>query len=160
MQKSLTSTRSSMSIRNSTKRSTNKSPTQPVTSSNPTSGGACTGLGIPPTAVTDVVGIVKAYSTRVGNGPFPTELNDETGERLRKTGHEFGATTGRPRRCGWLDMVSLKYSLMVNGITEIALTKLDVLDEFDEIKICTAYKKDGKTLKSFPTDVHTLDTVE
>jgi adenylosuccinate synthase len=131
-----------------------------VTSSNPTSGGACTGLGIPPTAVKSIIGIAKAYSTRVGNGPFPTELNDTTGETLRKVGHEFGATTGRPRRCGWLDMVSLKYSLMVNGISEIALTKLDVLDAFDEIKICVAYKKDGKVLKSFPTDVHTLETVE
>jgi adenylosuccinate synthase len=87
-------------------------------------------------------------------------LNDTTGEELRKIGHEFGATTGRPRRCGWLDMVSLKYSLMVNGISEIALTKLDVLDSFDEINICVAYKKEGKILKSFPTDVHTLETVE
>lgn len=131
-----------------------------VTSSNPTSGGACTGLGIPPTSVKSIIGIVKAYSTRVGNGPFPTELNDVTGETLRKIGHEFGATTGRPRRTGWLDMVSLKYSLMVNGITEIALTKLDVLDEFDEIKICVGYKKNGKVLKSFPTDVQTLENVE
>lgn len=131
-----------------------------VTSSNPTSGGACTGLGIPPTSVTSIIGIVKAYSTRVGNGPFPTEQINETGETLRKTGHEFGATTGRPRRTGWLDMVSLKYSLMVNGITEIALTKLDVLDEFDEINICVGYKKNGKILTSFPTDVQTLETVE
>lgn len=131
-----------------------------VTSSNPTSGGACTGIGIPPTAVRSVIGIAKAYSTRVGNGPYPTELNDETGEKLRAIGHEFGATTGRPRRCGWLDMVSLKYSLMVNGVSEIALTKLDVLDSFDEIKICTAYKKDGTVLKHFPTDVRTLETVE
>ncbi len=131
-----------------------------VTSSNPTSGGACTGLGIPPTSVSSIIGIVKAYSTRVGNGPFPTELNDTTGETLRKIGHEFGATTGRPRRCGWLDMVSLKYSLMVNGISEIALTKLDVLDSFDEIRICVGYKSGGKLLKSFPTDVHTLETVE
>ncbi len=131
-----------------------------VTSSNPTSGGACTGLGIPPTSVKAIIGIVKAYSTRVGNGPFPTELNETTGETLRKIGHEFGATTGRPRRCGWLDMVSLKYSLMINGISEIALTKLDVLDQFDEIKICVGYKKDGKVLKSFPTDVQTLENVE
>lgn len=131
-----------------------------VTSSNPTSGGACTGLGIPPTAVKNIIGIAKAYSTRVGNGPFPTELTEATGERLRAIGHEFGATTGRPRRCGWLDMVSLKYSIMVNGISEIALTKLDVLDEFDEIKICTAYKKDGKILKAFPTDVATLEHLE
>ncbi len=131
-----------------------------VTSSNPTSGGACTGLGIPPTSVKSIIGIVKAYSTRVGNGPFPTELEDRTGETLRTIGHEFGATTGRPRRCGWLDMVSLRYSLMVNGISEIALTKLDVLDDFDEIKICTAYSLNGKVLKSFPTDVRTLEAVE
>jgi adenylosuccinate synthase len=130
-----------------------------VTSSNPTSGGACTGLGIPPTAVNNIIGIVKAYSTRVGNGPFPTECNDDTGERLRSIGHEFGATTGRPRRCGWLDMVSLKYSLEVNGIKEIALTKLDVLDEFDEINICTGYDADSRLLKSFPTDIQTLDRV-
>jgi adenylosuccinate synthase len=130
-----------------------------VTSSNPTSGGACTGLGIPPTAVKKIIGIVKAYSTRVGNGPFPTELLDPTGERLRKIGGEFGATTGRPRRCGWLDMVSLKYSIQVNGISEIALTKLDVLDEFDEILVCTGYTVDGKPLKSFSSDVATLDAV-
>ena len=131
-----------------------------VTSSNPTSGGACTGLGIPPTAVTKVIGIAKAYSTRVGNGPYPTELHDAIGEKIRTVGHEFGATTGRPRRCGWLDMVALKYSIMINGINEIALTKLDVLDDFDEIKICVGYKKDGVMLKSFPTDVRTLDEVE
>lgn len=131
-----------------------------VTSSNPTSGGACTGLGIPPTSIGNVIGIVKAYTTRVGNGPFPTELNDEVGERLRKTGAEFGATTGRPRRCGWLDLVALKYSVMINGISEIALTKLDVLDEFEEIKLCTSYKYDGKTLKSFPVDIHTLENLE
>ena len=131
-----------------------------VTSSNPTSGGACTGLGIPPTSVTSIIGIVKAYSTRVGNGPFPTELHEITGETLRKIGREFGATTGRPRRCGWLDMVSLKYSLMINGVSEIALTKLDVLDQFDEIQICVGYKKDGKRLKLFPTDVQTLESVE
>lgn len=130
-----------------------------VTSSNPTSGGACTGLGIPPTSVKRIIGIAKAYSTRVGNGPFPTELNDATGERLRSVGHEFGATTGRPRRCGWLDMVSLKYSMMVNGINEIALTKLDVLDDFDEINICVAYSIDGKVTASFPSDVRSLDRV-
>lgn len=131
-----------------------------VTSSSPTSGGACTGLGIPPTAVKRIIGIAKAYSTRVGNGPYPSELLDETGEKIRTIGHEFGATTGRPRRCGWLDMVALKYSIMVNGITEIALTKLDVLDEFDEIKICVGYTREGKILKSFPTDVRTLEQVE
>jgi len=131
-----------------------------VTSSNPTSGGACTGLGIPPQAITRIVGVVKAYTTRVGNGPFPTELIDEMGERLRKTGAEFGATTGRPRRCGWLDLVALKYTVMINGIREIALTKLDVLDEMEEINICTDYVIAGKKLKSFPSDIHTLEKVE
>lgn len=131
-----------------------------VTSSNATSGGACTGLGIPPTSIEKIIGVVKAYTTRVGNGPFPTELNDEIGERLRASGAEFGATTGRPRRCGWLDMVALKYSVMVNGISDIALTKLDVLDEFHEIKICTGYKLGGKLLKSFPVDCKTLENIE
>jgi adenylosuccinate synthase len=130
-----------------------------VTSSNPTSGGACTGLGIPPTAVDDIVGIVKAYCTRVGNGPFPTELTDATGERLRSVGHEFGATTGRPRRCGWFDAVALRYSAMINGITRIAVTKLDVLDDFEEIRICVGYEARGKRLKSFPTDLPTLEKI-
>ncbi len=130
-----------------------------VTSSNPTSGGACTGLGIPPTAVDDIAGVVKAYCTRVGNGPFPTELNDATGERLRALGHEFGSTTGRPRRCGWFDAVALKYSAMINGITHIAVTKLDVLDTFDEIRVCVAYEVKGRRLKSFPTDLTTLEQV-
>lgn len=130
-----------------------------VTSSNPTSGGACTGLGIPPTAITRIIGITKAYTTRVGNGPFPTELNDETGELLRKNGAEFGATTGRPRRCGWLDLVALKYSVMINGIQEIALTKLDVLDGFEEIKVCTAYEINGKTLKNFPVDMQAFENL-
>lgn len=131
-----------------------------VTSSNPTSGGACTGLGIPPTAISSVMGVVKAYSTRVGNGPFPTELNDETGELLRTEGHEFGATTGRKRRCGWLDIPALRYSVMINGISEIALTKLDVLGVLDEIRVCTGYVVDGKSVKSFPADVATLSRVE
>jgi adenylosuccinate synthase len=129
-----------------------------VTSSNPTSGGACTGLGVPPTSVDSVIGVVKAYSTRVGNGPFPTELNDATGELLRSTGAEFGATTGRPRRCGWLDAVALRYSVMINGISEIALTKLDVLDAFETISICTGYQAaDGKMLRTFPADCDTLE---
>lgn len=131
-----------------------------VTSSNPTSGGACTGLGIPPTSINNIIGIVKAYSTRVGNGPFPTELEDEIGEKLRKNGAEFGATTGRPRRCGWLDLVALRYSVMINGISEIALTKLDVLDDFEEIKVCVGYRSNGKVLKSFPVDIHTLENLE
>jgi len=131
-----------------------------VTSSNPTSGGACTGLGIPPTAITSVVGVVKAYSTRVGNGPFPSELNDETGELLRKTGGEFGATTGRPRRCGWLDIISLRYSLRINGIQKIAITKLDVLDQFDEIKVCIGYTAGKKKVENFPTDLRMLELVQ
>ncbi|MFN8358914.1 MAG: adenylosuccinate synthase [Candidatus Kapaibacterium sp.] len=131
-----------------------------VTSSNPTSGGACTGLGVPPTSIGSIMGVVKAYSTRVGNGPFPTELLDATGEFLRAEGAEFGATTGRPRRCGWLDLVALKYSFMVNGITEIALTKLDVLNNFDEILVCTEYQIGGKALKYFPADCSQLDAIE
>lgn len=131
-----------------------------VTSSNPTSGGACTGLGIPPTAVDSVIGIVKAYTTRVGNGPFPSELDDEIGIKLGEYGAEFGATTGRKRRCGWLDLVALKYSVMINGISEVALTKLDVLDHFEEIKVCISYVVDGKELKSFPVDQKTLNKVE
>ncbi len=130
-----------------------------VTSSNPTSGGACTGLGIPPTSVTSILGVVKAYTTRVGNGPFPTEQSNEIGETIRKTGGEYGATTGRPRRCGWFDAVALRYSAMINGITQIAVTKLDVLDEFDHLKVCTGYMLDGKMLKSFPTDVRSLETL-
>lgn len=128
-----------------------------VTSSHPTVGGACTGLGIPPTSVDRVIGIVKAYCTRVGNGPFVTELTDETGERLRKVGHEFGATTGRPRRCGWLDLVALRYSCMINGLTELSITKLDVLSGLDEIKVCTHYRVGDKETIRFPSDVPTLE---
>lgn len=131
-----------------------------VTSSNPTSGGACTGLGIPPTAIKSVVGVVKAYSTRVGNGPFPTEQLNDIGERLRKIGGEFGATTGRPRRCGWLDLVSLSYSCRINGIDRITVTKLDVLDAFDEIKVCVGYKVGNRVLERFPSDVKTLEQVQ
>jgi adenylosuccinate synthase len=131
-----------------------------VTSSHPTAGGCCTGLGVPPTAVDRVIGIVKAYSTRVGNGPFPTELLDETGKRLRTVGQEFGATTGRPRRCGWLDLVALRYTTRLNGFTEIAVTKLDVMAGLPEIRVCTAYRVDGKTTDRFPTDVRTLERAE
>jgi adenylosuccinate synthase len=130
-----------------------------VTSSSPTSGGACTGTGIPPNKINNVIGIVKAYTTRVGNGPFPTELTDDDGEKLRKIGHEYGATTGRPRRCGWFDAFLVRYSAMINGIDSVAITKLDVLSSFDEIKICTGYKLNGKTIKSFPTDVERLLSV-
>ena len=131
-----------------------------VTSSHPTAGGCCTGLGVPPTAVDQVIGIVKAYSTRVGNGPFPTELLDATGEQLRATGAEFGATTGRPRRCGWLDLVALRYTARLNGFTELAVTKLDVLAGLPEIQVCTAYTIDGKTTTRFPTDLRTLERAE
>jgi adenylosuccinate synthase len=131
-----------------------------VTSSNPTSGGACTGLGIAPTAVNSVLGVVKAYTTRVGNGPFPTELTTGSGERLREVGHEYGATTGRPRRCGWFDAVATRYSSMVNGIESIAITKLDVLDTFDEIPVCTGYELEGRMLKTFPTNVQSLERVK
>lgn len=130
-----------------------------VTSSSPTSGGACTGTGIPPNKIDQVFGIVKAYTTRVGNGPFPTELIDELGENLRKKGAEFGATTGRPRRCGWFDATLVKYSAMINGIDTVAITKLDVLSIFDEIKVCVAYELNGRRLKTFPTDVEQLAAV-
>ena len=131
-----------------------------VTSSSPTSGGACIGTGIPPNKITQIVGIVKAYTTRVGNGPFPTELVDEVGEKLRKAGAEYGATTGRPRRCGWFDASLVKYSAMINGIDYVAITKLDVLGIFDEIKVCTGYEVNGKRLKTFPTDVNKLVDVK
>jgi adenylosuccinate synthase len=130
-----------------------------VTSSNPTSGGASTGLGIPPTAIRSVIGVVKAYTTRVGHGPFPTELKNELGTRLRELGDEYGATTGRPRRCGWFDAVSTRYAAMVNGIDRIAITKLDVLSHLNEIKICIAYEYKGRTLKTFPTDVASLEKI-
>lgn len=123
-----------------------------VTSSNTVAAGAFTGLGLAPARVGRVIGIVKAYCTRVGAGPFPTELFDATGELLQKNGHEFGATTGRARRCGWLDLVALKYSVMVNGVTEIVLTKADVMSDFDTIKVCTAYKVDGVETKRVPAD--------
>jgi adenylosuccinate synthase len=131
-----------------------------VTSSNPTSGGACTGTGIPPNKIDTVAGIIKAYTTRVGMGPFPTELFDADGDTLRKAGAEFGATTGRPRRCGWFDAPLVKYSSTINGLDYAALTKLDVLSNFKEIKVCVKYQFEGKTLKSFPTDVERLSASE
>lgn len=131
-----------------------------VTSSNPTSGGACTGLGISPRAIGRIVGVAKAYSTRVGNGPFPTEVLDSRGDLLRELGGEYGATTGRPRRCGWLDLVALRYSVIVNGITELALTKMDVLSNVTTIPVCIGYRLGGKRLKSFPVDVPTLEAIE
>ncbi len=124
-----------------------------VTSSNTICAGACTGLGIAPNRIGEVFGIFKAYCTRVGSGPFPTELHDETGEQLQKCGNEFGATTGRPRRCGWIDLVALKYSVMINGVTRLIMTKADVLDTFDTIKMCVGYKIDGQPTNHFPFDV-------
>ena len=121
-----------------------------VTSSNPTSGGACVGTGLPPRAIDRVLGVIKAYTTRVGEGPFPTELQDATGEQLRKTGREFGATTGRPRRCGWFDAVVGRYSAMVNGVDFWAITKLDVLDDIDPIRVCVAYECEGKRYETIP----------
>jgi len=129
-----------------------------VTSSNPTSGGACTGSGLSPRRIDRVVGVIKCYTTRVGAGPFPTELNDATGEQLRQKGGEFGATTGRPRRCGWFDAVVGRYSAMVNGVDFWAMTKLDVLDDQPVIKICTAYlRDDGKRYETFPADLSVLE---
>lgn len=131
-----------------------------VTSSTAIAGGVCAGAGIGPNVVQHVIGIVKAYSTRVGEGPFPTELLNDTGENLRKHGHEFGATTGRPRRCGWIDAVQLRRAVQLNGTTHIALTKADVLSHFDELKLCTAYKIDGVETTEFPWSASSLSSVE
>lgn len=126
-----------------------------VTSSNPIAGGACTGSGYGPKMIDEVVGVSKAYITRVGEGPFATELTDEVGEEIRNVGHEFGTTTGRPRRCGWFDAVVAKYGVLVGGLTSMAITKIDVFDNFDEIKVCTAYKdtRNGEVYKNYPTNV-------
>lgn len=121
-----------------------------VTSSNTISAGVCNGLGVAPQHIREVIGVSKAYCTRVGGGPFPTELEDATGERLRAIGQEFGATTGRPRRCGWMDLVALQYACMLNGVTQLVMTKADVLDEFEELKICTAYRIGGKETAEIP----------
>ena len=121
-----------------------------VTSSNTISAGVCTGLGVSPKQINEVLGVTKAYCTRVGSGPFPTELEDATGEELRKIGNEFGATTGRPRRCGWIDLVALRYACMINGVTQVVMTKADVLDAFEDLKVCTAYKIDGKEKQEVP----------
>ena len=127
-----------------------------VTSSSSCSGGACTGSGVGPTNISAVLGVTKAYTTRVGGGPFPTELDDEIGEQLMRRGNEFGATTGRARRCGWLDMVLLRYAVRVNGLTSLAVTKLDVLDGCKELKICTGYRYEGKLYREMPADLKVL----
>jgi adenylosuccinate synthase len=124
-----------------------------VTSSNTICAGACIGMGVPPTKIGEVYGIFKAYCTRVGSGPFPTELFDETGENIRQEGREFGATTGRPRRCGWLDLVALKYAVMLNGVTQLIMMKSDVLSMFETIKVCTAYNINGKEVTEFPYEL-------
>ena len=121
-----------------------------VTSSNTISAGVCTGLGVSPKQINEVLGVTKAYCTRVGGGPFPTELENETGEELRKIGNEFGATTGRPRRCGWIDLVALKYACMINGVTKVVMTKADVLDSFKELNVCTSYNINGKETAEVP----------
>ncbi|WP_054696155.1 adenylosuccinate synthase [Syntrophomonas palmitatica] len=131
-----------------------------VTSSHPIAGGACVGSGIGPTSIGRVLGVAKAYTTRVGEGPFPTELNDEIGQTLRERGAEFGTTTGRPRRCGWLDAVILRYAARVNGLTDLAITKLDVLDSFPVLKICVAYRYKGSLLQEFPDNIGILSKCE
>jgi len=127
-----------------------------VTSSSATAGGACIGAGVPPTRINGVIGVSKAYTTRVGSGPFPTELLGEEGERIRKAGNEYGAVTGRPRRCGWFDAPLLRYTAMINGFSSLVITKLDVLDEFDEILVCTGYRN----AKEMPATFHALEAVE
>ena len=127
------------------------------TSSTTTVGGVCTGLGVSLALIGEVIGITKAYTTRVGNGPFPTEEKAKVCDILREKGNEFGATTGRPRRCGWLDFVLLKYAFRINGISKIAITKLDVLDSFDKIKVCTGYKYKGKLMTEFTPELRTLE---
>ena len=131
-----------------------------VTSSNSSAGGACTGLGIPPTKIDRILGVIKAYTTRVGEGPFPTELFDEDGEQLGKVGHEFGATTGRPRRCGWFDGVVARYAIKINGIDALILTKIDVLDGLKTIKVCTGYKFEGQVYSDMPADPKVLENCE
>jgi adenylosuccinate synthase len=126
------------------------------TSSNVTSGGACTGSGVPPTQINSVIGVVKAYTSRVGEGPFPTELKDHSGQHLREIGNEYGTVTGRPRRCGWLDLVMVDYALQINGVSSIALTKIDVLSGLEKINICIAYDLNGKELPNFPANMHVL----
>jgi adenylosuccinate synthase len=131
-----------------------------VTSSNASAGGVATGLGIPPRAIGKVLGVAKAYTTRVGEGPFPTELSGEIGNRLRETGSEYGAVTGRPRRCGWYDAVAIRYAARINGLDGLALTKLDVLDGFEKLDICTSYRCSGRALTELPSDIGQLAQCE
>jgi adenylosuccinate synthase len=128
-----------------------------VTSSNPVASGACVGAGIGPTMIDEVLGVVKAYVTRVGGGPFPTEIEGELGDLLRETGKEYGSTTGRPRRCGWFDGVVMRHAARVNGLTSLAITKIDVLDQLESINICTAYEYEGKRIADFPSNLSKLE---
>jgi adenylosuccinate synthase len=130
-----------------------------VTSSNTIAGAVCTGAGVAPNRISGVVGITKAYTTRVGSGQFPTELDDELGRKLRQDGEEFGATTGRPRRCGWFDAVVARHAVRVNGLTSMAITKLDVLTGLKTVRVCVAYEYDGKRIENFPASRHVLDNV-
>jgi len=131
-----------------------------VTSSSSIAGGACTGLGVGPTKITKVLGVAKAYTTRVGGGPFPTEIHDAVGEALRQKGGEYGATTGRPRRCGWLDLVGLRHALRVNGLTGLAITKLDILDDLERIKVCVAYKYGNHLHEDLPKEISLFEEAE
>jgi adenylosuccinate synthase len=128
-----------------------------VTSSSTISAGVCSGLGVSPQKIRDVIGITKAYCTRVGGGPFPTELDNEIGEQLRQTGNEYGSTTGRPRRCGWIDLVALRFACMINGVTKIVMTKADVLDKFEELKLCISYGINGKEISEIPFQMTRLN---
>ncbi|HEX8944186.1 MAG TPA: adenylosuccinate synthetase, partial [Gemmatimonadaceae bacterium] len=130
-----------------------------VTSSSTTSGGAATGVGIPPTSIDAVLGVVKAYTTRVGTGPLPTEMDDAMAEHVRSLGKEFGATTGRARRCGWFDAIVVRYATRINGLTDVAVTKLDVLDTLDRVAICTGYEYDGDLHTEFPGDITALEKI-
>jgi adenylosuccinate synthase len=131
-----------------------------VTSSSASAGGACTGAGVAPTRISGVLGVSKAYITRVGGGPFPTEAHDGAGDQIRKRGNEFGAVTGRPRRCGWFDAPLLRYTATINGFDSIVVTKLDVLDEFEKIPVCVAYRCDGKELSEMPATVKEIERIE
>jgi adenylosuccinate synthase len=131
-----------------------------VTSSSASAGGLCTGAGVAPTKIDGVIGVSKAYITRVGSGPFPTEIHDEVGARIREIGREFGAVTGRPRRCGWFDVPLLRYTAMVNGFDSTVITKLDVLDHLDEIPVCVEYRRCGSTLDDMPATIREIETIE
>jgi len=131
-----------------------------VTSSSASAGGACTGTGVPPTRIDGVIGVSKAYITRVGGGPFPTEALDAVGDRIRQRGNEFGAVTGRPRRCGWFDAPLLRYTAEINGFDSMVVTKLDVLDEFEEIPVCVAYRRNGREIAEMPSTTAEIETIE